>query len=306
MSEVTDAIAAVAPAQDLVTRDVAIVDGTVQPSDPAGEVVVPADPGDSIVLSGGDATDVPALSIALPAEVEVESGVVSDDGTVVYESVDGGVDVAVQVMEDSSVRVMTVIPDANAPREYTYDLGLPADAVVTEGDDGSMLFTTPDGDFLGGVAAPWAKDANGVDIPTRYRVDGSSLVQEVDFTDETVFPVVADPWMGLKIFSSITRTSMGSWWKVSANKSLWGHNIHTPSAPSWAIMLTAGWDEIKAKYPHTVKPITFRQQYECHVAGGYLWIAGDWNLEGNRPARTTHWSYGVAKHHCNWSSPDRY
>lgn len=306
VGEIVDSIAAVVPAQELVTRDVETSDGTAPASGATDEVVVPTDPSDPVVLSGGDLTDVPDLSITLPAEADVAPGVVSDDGTVVYEAVDGGVDVAVQVMEDSSVRLLTVISDANAPREYTYDLGLPADVVVTEGGDGSMLFTTPDGDFLGGVAAPWARDANGVEIATRYHLDGTSLVQEVDLTETTAYPVVADPWLGIKLFKSITRTSMGWWWKVSADKSLWGHTQHTPTVQGATIMLTAGWNEIKAKYPSTVKPVTFRQQYECHVAGGYGTIAGDWNLEGNRPARTTHWSYGVAVHRCHWSSPDRY
>lgn len=46
--------------------------------------------------------------------------------------------------------------------------------------------------------AAWAKDANGRPVPTRYRIEGSTLVQVVDFTPGTAFPVVADP----------------GWWKV--------------------------------------------------------------------------------------------
>ncbi|MFC7740370.1 hypothetical protein ACFQXA_04510 [Nocardiopsis composta] len=55
----------------------------------------------------------------------------------------------------------------------------------------------------------------------------------------------------------------------------------------------------------TEKP-TLRQQYNCHVAGGYFQIAGSWDLEKARPNRTAHWSYGVAVHRCNWNTPDRY
>lgn len=70
-------------------------------------------------------------------------------------------------------------------------------------------------------------------------------------------------------------------------------------------MLNEGWKEIASKYPSTVSlNRSFYQQYQCHVAGGYFTIAGPWNLEGFRPPRTTHWSSGVAKHHCNWNTPD--
>lgn len=196
----------------------AIVAGKVEPELLAGDVVVPVDPEQSIVISAAAQEDAP-LSVALPAEVELEHATVADNGTIVYEAVDGGADVAVQVLDDASVRIMTVIPDASASRECTYDLAIPADAVVTEREDGSMLFTTADGDWLGGVAAPWATDANGSAVPTRYRVEGSALVQEVDFTSATDFPVVADPWLGNALFKSITRQSMGWWWKVSADKS---------------------------------------------------------------------------------------
>lgn len=45
----------------------------------------------------------------------------------------------------------------------------------------------------GGVQAPWAKDANGKAISTHYRVEADTLVQVVEFDDDTAFPVTADP-----------------------------------------------------------------------------------------------------------------
>lgn len=38
-----------------------------------------------------------------------------------------------------------------------------------------------------------AVDATGQSVPTRYQIDGQSLVQVIDFTAATAFPVVADP-----------------------------------------------------------------------------------------------------------------
>jgi len=44
-----------------------------------------------------------------------------------------------------------------------------------------------------GFEAPWAKDANGAAVTTRYRLEGNTLVQVVDFDQNTAFPVLADP-----------------------------------------------------------------------------------------------------------------
>jgi hypothetical protein len=45
---------------------------------------------------------------------------------------------------------------------------------------------------VGGFLDPWSVDANGEVLPTRYEVDGESLIQVVD-TENAAFPVVADP-----------------------------------------------------------------------------------------------------------------
>ena len=48
-----------------------------------------------------------------------------------------------------------------------------------------------------------------------------------------------------------------------------------------------------------------RTQSPWSVQLGAL-FAGQWNLEKFRPNRTTHWSFGVAVHHCNWTTANRY
>ena len=46
---------------------------------------------------------------------------------------------------------------------------------------------------VGTFQTPWAKDASGALVPTHYIVQGSTLIQQVDVTSATTFPVVADP-----------------------------------------------------------------------------------------------------------------
>ncbi|MFD7665659.1 helicase HerA domain-containing protein [Streptomyces sp. NPDC059788] len=68
--------------------------------------------------------------------------------------------------------------------------------VIDPEDEYTRLASAVGGTFLGGFAAPWAKDAHGNPVPTSYRVDGSTLVQSVRIADSTAFPVVADPkWL---------------------------------------------------------------------------------------------------------------
>ena len=43
------------------------------------------------------------------------------------------------------------------------------------------------------IDEPWATDANGAKIETRFTIDGPSLIQHVDFANDSVFPIIADP-----------------------------------------------------------------------------------------------------------------
>jgi hypothetical protein len=51
------------------------------------------------------------------------------------------------------------------------------------------------GDGVASISAPWSKDHEGHWVPTRYRVQGQTLVQEVDHSGS--YPAVADPLISL-------------------------------------------------------------------------------------------------------------
>jgi len=50
-----------------------------------------------------------------------------------------------------------------------------------------------EGVIVGQVQSPWAVDADGAEVPTQYRIEGTTLVQQVQITGDTEFPVVVDP-----------------------------------------------------------------------------------------------------------------
>ncbi|WP_054009930.1 hypothetical protein [Arthrobacter sp. ERGS1:01] len=85
------------------------------------------------------------------------------------------------------------IDSASAATEYRFPLEIPARAKAKVLKDGSVEFSSQDGAILGSVLAPWAHDANGASVPTSFTIDGTTLVQRVAHTEQTAFPVVADP-----------------------------------------------------------------------------------------------------------------
>ena len=75
-------------------------------------------------------------------------------------------------------------------------MDLPDGAPMAVQDDGSVGVTEADGSPGGGFATQRVKEANGVDVPTRYEVQSNDLVQVVEHTTTAgvAYPVVADPW----------------------------------------------------------------------------------------------------------------
>lgn len=100
----------------------------------------------------------------------------------------GSITYAVSFPEEGTTRFSALLetPGFENP-QWTFERGTQLLLL----DDGSV--TVSDGvEFLGGIAVPWAVDAEGRSLPTHYEVDGATLTQIVDTTD-AVFPVVADP-----------------------------------------------------------------------------------------------------------------
>lgn len=79
--------------------------------------------------------------------------------------------------------------------------------------DGSVSMVRGDG-LVGFIRAPWAKDASGAAVTTRYQVEGSRLVQVLEPTASTVFPVVADPTVVKKWWGSQVRFSRSETQKI--------------------------------------------------------------------------------------------
>ncbi|MEZ0096056.1 hypothetical protein [Streptacidiphilus sp. EB129] len=112
-----------------------------------------------------------------------------------YSASDSSAADVVQPLADG-VRVL-VVEAAPTTRELRFPLTLPSGAFLAPQDDGAVSVDAPVGNgavgAVGEFQSPWAKDANGKALPTRYRIEGKTLVQTVTATAATAYPIVADP-----------------------------------------------------------------------------------------------------------------
>ncbi|WP_326675198.1 DNRLRE domain-containing protein [Streptomyces sp. NBC_01237] len=122
-------------------------------------------------------------------------------GNVVYTST-GPVDTVVQPTADGGSRTLNILKNSTAPKVYETNFQIPAGMYAVTHDDGSVsLYSTGDDNADKAPAkeaaaffdAPWAKDAQGMDVPTSYKVVGNKIVQSVEFSSASAFPIVIDP-----------------------------------------------------------------------------------------------------------------
>lgn len=153
----------------------------------------------------------PSVEVGIPVEVNVMTGRVAGDGTVVYQG--AGADeasAAVQVLGDGTVRLQTISRHADSS-QFTYSFGAGIHPALTA--DGGAVLVADSGQLVAQVSPPWAVDANGLNVPTHYEDHGDTLVQIIDIDESTALPVVADPsirtgvtWTGPRVWVKYNKT----------------------------------------------------------------------------------------------------
>ncbi|MCK8438808.1 hypothetical protein G3I77_39245 [Streptomyces sp. D2-8] len=139
------------------------------------------------------------ISMKLPGSAGTP-GLKTEGGTIVYPGAAPSTDLAVQPTTDGGVRALVTLKDSAAATERRFPLSLPDGAALQEDGFGGYLISETTGDdpkIIGSIDAPWATDAKGRSVPTHYRVEGDTLVQTVETSADTAFPVVADPKVSL-------------------------------------------------------------------------------------------------------------
>ena len=96
---------------------------------------------------------------------------------------------------DSHFRGVFVLLNASSPATFGMEVVSDEELVFTLAEDGGVIFEDSIGEEVGGLGAPWAKDAQDRPVPTRFVIDGTRIQQVVETSHltEQDFPVVADP-----------------------------------------------------------------------------------------------------------------
>ena len=149
---------------------------------------VPVSPAQPVVVAAGDAAQ---TAISLPHDgssaTQVSDGLTAFGGT-------GSASSTVVQPTAGGVRIYSVSANADAPTRFDYGIDPAGIGVAAQAQaDGGMIFFSGDGVLVGQVAAPWARDAAGREIPTHYEFDSGTLTQVIDETDNVIYPLVADP-----------------------------------------------------------------------------------------------------------------
>lgn len=259
------------------------------------KITLPANSGSPVFYHG----DGPRIEITLPSSSNRAAAAVGSLGQTEYRNGDGTTTVPVP-KSDGTLQIATVIQDPSAPSSYTYQLGIPAGYELIIGEGGGVGIAARDeSDLLGSFAAPWATDANGINVPTHYEVRGNALVQVVEHAAGTyAYPIVADPWLGQDLYYSPYLTTYNGAFRVNVTPNDWGK--------TWAGIATwwAHADEIKnklaAKYP--TRPASQRwntnvqEQLYCHIAG-LPFSLPEYNLEA---FRQFHYWEQIVPYNCNY------
>lgn len=179
-----------------------------------GEVDVPRGTSGSVAIETAGTT----VRLGLP-DTTSRAAVLDRSGTVVFADDSSAADVAVQATAEGA-RALVNIKDRSAPSSYAFPVDGPAgsrlvtaaDLLGPQYDTGEVLLLDTENQALAVIAPAWAKDATGMSVPTRYRVVGNTLIQDVDLSGDVTFPVVADPslWQITKCAAALT-------WFVGSN-----------------------------------------------------------------------------------------
>lgn len=200
--EITALVAEVAPAPITATQTSESSGQIVATLDGDGTATIAAAPDDGVSVRSSDGEE--TMSVSLPGAGHLDDATVGEDGSVTYLG-DANTPSINVIAGEEKIRASTIISDASQTERFEYDFG--GGVTVEIQQDGSAIaytteeitdpdtgVTAPVEKIVADVAAPWARDAAGVDVPTRYKASGSTLVQVVEHrSGNYTYPIVADP-----------------------------------------------------------------------------------------------------------------
>ncbi len=163
---------------------------------PDGSLTATSDDGSTVEVST-EGTEPVAITNAEGETVGLNVPGAADgasvDGGVLFENTLPATDILVQPAADGGGVALINIQDSTAPSAFNFPVEVPAGGFVALIDDGGAAVFNAEGDTVVTIAKPWARDAAGNDVPTHFEVVDNKLIQHVDHSGVSAYPVVADP-----------------------------------------------------------------------------------------------------------------
>jgi len=227
---------------------------------------------------------------------------VSKDNSIVYKDYQENTDVVVQALEEGSLRILTILNDADAPREYIYNVNLPIGGHMKKKDDGSISILDANKKFIGAFTPAWAIDKSGKHVPTHYEIKGNKLVQVVDhLSGNYTYPIVADPYYGTKMVKN-------AYWRKwpRAGNGWYDYRLYVIPTKFGRSLKgkfygAQGWRELQGMVWYlNYNRESLIKQYVCHVHFGWIRAKTEYHLEQwspNKPYATVlAWGCNVPGH----------
>ncbi|HEY1134092.1 MAG TPA: hypothetical protein VGE77_05905 [Nocardioides sp.] len=98
------------------------------------------------------------------------------------------------VPTQGGVQLVVDIDAGESPEVFDFDVDLPDGFAPELTEDGAVVLRDATGAELAYVEQPWAYDAAGAPVPTRFEVDGATIAQVVEHRGAGfAYPITADP-----------------------------------------------------------------------------------------------------------------
>lgn len=137
----------------------------------------------------------PEITITLPRGDDSDEEPAREGAGAVSHDLGDGSRIVPAIRSNGVLQILSVLNDAGAPTSFDYDVAVGDDGSLVVAADGGVQLLDGVGQEVASVAAPWALDASGKQIPTRFAVEQNRLTQIVDTASvaDVQYPVVADP-----------------------------------------------------------------------------------------------------------------
>lgn len=254
----------------------------------AVDLLVAAQPtfAENIAAPSAESTQLQGVEVTVS---DVKITLESSDGGFSVEAPDATASSSVTpvLMENAEALFAIQLDKPDAPTEYDFSVDLPDGGSYQFLDNGGVIFFNEGGDYIGGVAPPWAKDVDGDAVPTWFTFENQTLTQHVNTEglSATDFPVIADPYMGKWLISAawVTYQSNPSQYKINATPTQYGRDLGTQGGQAYFSYHMA---DLKSRLGSNASLVnaTITNQFYCHVAFNN-WGGGDtYNLESWTPS----------------------